>query len=329
MSSNKKIYIYQRWGIGDCLMSNDAVKLLKILYKESDTIFIVASEFVGKSLVEIGIANSYRTISKKSLFIFLMDFIKLDINSGDILLLPIKTHPILLLMFKFLFPNLLILSRGFRQMNRDYSRPLSDSRYLINLDIVKKHFSLDQKECLSYIDNSTGAGKVHNIVYHLGSGSQPIKRIPTSVIKKIHRKLIEDGPDDCKYYILVGPDDFTGDLKDLNNSYPEITIFYSTTLSDLVSLLECSLVITGDTGVAHIASYINGKALVLGGPTNTIESAPLKGTKVFQDSSLCEFAPCYGTKRFSSCPYGAKCMVNMDHNTIVNMIQSYKTSDGI
>jgi len=84
-------------------------------------------------------------------------------------------------------------------------------------------------------------------------------------------------------------------------------------------------VITGDTGVAHIASYINGKALVLAGPTNTIESAPLKGTKVLRDNSLCEFAPCYGTKNFISCPYETKCLSNLSHTSIVKLIISCKS----
>ncbi len=308
-------------------MSHDAVKILKSFYKESDVVFIVASKFTGKSLVEIGIANSYRVISKKSLFVFLMDFIKLDINSGDVLFLPIKTHPVLLLMFKSLFPNSLILSRGFKQMNRDYASPLHRSRYLFNLDIARKYFFPDQKEDSLYADNSTCVYGVKNIVYHLGSGSQPIKRIPTSVIKKIHQKLTKDRLNNFKYYILVGPDDFNGDLEGLVSSYPEITFFYSTAISELVHLLKRSLVITGDTGIAHIASYINGQALVLGGPTNTIESTPLKGVKVFRDNSLCDFSPCYGTNFFSSCPYDAKCMLNIDHNAIVNVIQSYNVSD--
>jgi len=300
-------------------MSSNAAISLKVHFKRSKVVFIVASDFVGKSLVEIGVADDYRVITKKTLFAFLMGMIRLDICRQDALLLPVKTHPVLWLMFRFLNPRLLILSRGLKQMAEDYSNTFSESRYRINSNIVKNYFPVAENDNSSFREN---LDRVENIVYHVGSGSQPVKRIPPSVIEGIHQKLIGGEFSHYKYYILVGPDDLTSNLESIQNSLPGTHIFYSKTISDLVSLLKHSVVITGDTGVAHIASHVNSRVLLLGGPTNTVESAPPNQVKVLRDDSLCDSSPCYGTKKFISCPYNVKCLSGLDRDIATNLVRS-------
>ena len=321
----KKIFIYQRWGVGDCIMSTDAVKILKDFFNNSNVVFIVASDFTGRSLVELNLADDYRVISKESHFSFLRNLSKLDISNKDVLFLPVKTHPALLLMFKALFPGLLIMSRGLKKMIQDYSTCASKSRYQINANIANRYLSLKRERSHAHVKGGGSSGAFEKIVYHIGSGSQPVKRLPISIIKKVYLELTKAHDFSLQHYVLIGPDDSDDNLDALIKSCPGIIVFHSSTLFDLQTLLESAIVVTGDTGVSHIASYINAKVVVLGGPTNTIESAPVRGAQVLRDDSLCDFSPCYGTDLFRSCPFSVKCLSNLDHNNVVSAIKSYKT----
>lgn len=82
----------------------------------------------------------------------------------------------------------------------------------------------------------------------------------------------------------------------------------ATNITQLIGLLErCALVVTNDTGPAHVAAALNRPTLTLFGPTNEFETAPLGQRSALIRVEGIECARCM----HRDCPIDHRCMTQL------------------
>jgi len=95
-----------------------------------------------------------------------------------------------------------------------------------------------------------------------------------------------------------------------------------TDLLETMCLISQSEMVLGvDGGMAHLAAFLKKKLVVIFGPTNPHNVSPV-GTDGFIISYPVECSPCYFSKNYYRCPYGRKCLNDLDTNLIIDVINS-------
>ena len=88
-----------------------------------------------------------------------------------------------------------------------------------------------------------------------------------------------------------------------------------TTLRELLGLLSlCALVVTNDTGPAHIAAALGRPVLTLFGPTNEFETAPTGPHASLIRADQIECARCM----YRDCPIDHRCMTRLSVDAVYN-----------
>jgi heptosyltransferase-2 len=86
-----------------------------------------------------------------------------------------------------------------------------------------------------------------------------------------------------------------------------------TTMAELIGVLaHCSLLVTNDTGPAHIAAALGVPTLTLFGPTNEFETAPLGSRSELLRADGIECARCMHRE----CPIDHRCMTRLTVDTV-------------
>ena len=135
-----------------------------------------------------------------------------------------------------------------------------------------------------------------------GSINSRAKRWPAESFAKLSDELIEQG----NQVLLVGSKDeqdvTTAVTNRMRNS--PIVLTGKTTLDELIGILSVSdLVVTNDTGPAHIAASLGRPTLVIFGPTNPLTTRPFSAqAEIVRHPPDC--APCM----LRDCPIDHRCM---------------------
>ena len=148
---------------------------------------------------------------------------------------------------------------------------------------------------------------------HLGSTSQPIKRLPEDLAIATLRELRRRSPGATILYLQGAPDPahagLPGDLRD--HTVPIVDL----ELSDLLHVLRaCTAVLTGDTGIAHLAAAAGTKAVVAAGPTDIERTRPWGARHaIVMSPAPPACMPCYGTAIYDNdaCPRGRTCLTGI------------------
>ena len=135
-----------------------------------------------------------------------------------------------------------------------------------------------------------------------GSINSRAKRWPAESFAKLSDELIEQG----KQVLLVGSkdeQDVTSAVTNRMHNSP-IVLTGKTTLDELIGILSVSdLVVTNDTGPAHIAASLGRPTLVIFGPTNPLTTRPFSAqAEILRHPPDC--APCM----LRDCPIDHRCM---------------------
>ena len=135
-----------------------------------------------------------------------------------------------------------------------------------------------------------------------GSINSRAKRWPTESFAKLADELIDQG----KQVLLVGSkdeEDVTSAVTSRMRNSP-VLLTGKTTLDELVAILSISdLVVTNDTGPAHIAASLGRPTLVIFGPTNPLTTRPFSAqAEIVRHPPDC--APCM----LRDCPIDHRCM---------------------
>ncbi len=142
------------------------------------------------------------------------------------------------------------------------------------------------------------------------------RKWPVEYYKMLAKALIERY-DDCSIILAGSKDDeyALSSFKDL----PVINLIGKTTLVNLIYLYnKCSLLITHDTGLLHIAKLSDINTIALFGPVNPVERVG-KNDKIdciwIGNDLPC--SPCYNGKSFADCENNI-CMKNISVETVFN-----------
>jgi heptosyltransferase-2 len=135
-----------------------------------------------------------------------------------------------------------------------------------------------------------------------GSINSRAKRWPAERFAKLGDELIEQG----KQVLLIGSkdeEDVTSDVTSRMRNAP-VVLTGKTTLDQLIGVLSISsLVVTNDTGPAHIAASLGRPTLVIFGPTNPLTTRPFSSqAEILRHPPDC--APCM----LRDCPIDHRCM---------------------
>lgn len=121
----------------------------------------------------------------------------------------------------------------------------------------------------------------------------------------------------AKILLIGGP----GEIESANavaraaNTPDLINLAGATTLGELLGILNrCALVISNDTGPAHIAAALGRPTLTLFGPTNEFETSPTGSHSALIRASGIECARCM----YRDCPIDHRCMTRLSVETVYN-----------
>jgi len=151
---------------------------------------------------------------------------------------------------------------------------------------------------------SSGARQDHlTVALCPGSINSRAKRWPTERYAELADRLIDKRDIDV---LLVGSKDefdVAAEVKQHMRRRP-IDLTGKTTLAEAVAILSVTdLVVTNDTGPAHIASALGRPTLVIFGPTNPLTTRPFaKTAEIIRKPPDC--APCM----LRDCPIDHRCM---------------------
>jgi heptosyltransferase-2 len=151
--------------------------------------------------------------------------------------------------------------------------------------------------------NESGVMKDSSIVVICpGSINSRAKRWPAESFAELGDELIDQG----KQVLLIGSrdeEDVTVAVKSRMRNSP-VVLTGKTTLDQLIGILSIAdLVVTNDTGPAHIAASVGRPTLVIFGPTNPLTTRPFSSqAEILRHPPDC--APCM----LRDCPIDHRCM---------------------
>jgi heptosyltransferase-2 len=94
-----------------------------------------------------------------------------------------------------------------------------------------------------------------------------------------------------------------------------------TTLAEVVSVLSvCDLLVSNDTGPAHISAALGTKTLVIFGPTNPRTTQPWNSEIVYKNV---ECSPCM----LRDCPIDHRCMTRISAEEVFQIVREKLTTD--
>jgi heptosyltransferase-2 len=160
-------------------------------------------------------------------------------------------------------------------------------------------------------DAREGSGVRPLVALCPGSTNSRAKRWPVEYYAALADRLTEEAGADC---LLVGSpeeSDVSAEVSARMSRKPFV-LTGQTTLSESVALLSLvDLLITNDTGPAHIAAALNRPALVIFGPTNPITTRPFSPVaEIIRRPPDC--APCM----LRDCPIDHRCMTAIEPSEV-------------
>ena len=202
---------------------------------------------------------------------------------------------------------------------------------LKNSHVAERYIASLQGLGLSNDDKGLNVYTTEEYNLHKVDNSKPLIGINLGgsfVTKRIPRHVIEPIIQDSRYFfILLGGKDVE-ELNDVPSNC--LSLIGQTTLSESISIIEqCDIIVSGDSGLMHIAAAKQKPIIVVWGSTGEEYGFyPYYGKKSDQQflsivNEQIECNPCskYGRKK---CPKGhMNCLNRLNHQLIVNQIEHF------
>jgi len=155
---------------------------------------------------------------------------------------------------------------------------------------------------LGEVDASAGARRGRLVGVHLGAAWGPAKLWPTDRVAEFCRAVSADGDTPL---LLGAPDD--APLVTRVRATARATSLVGKDSPELLPALlaELDLLVSGDTGVAHLAAALGTPVVTLFGPTDPHQSAPRGPALVVRHAVPC--SPCF----YRRCPIEHPCMTGI------------------
>lgn len=162
-----------------------------------------------------------------------------------------------------------------------------------------------RKEAVRKILNDNGVDADKKlIVFCPGSTNSRAKRWQTTSYAELNDKIQRNLKAEV---VLIGsPDEITVSLEVAENSkLKPIVLTGKTSLAEVTAILSvCDLLVSNDTGPAHIAAALGTKTIAVFGPTNPLTTSPVNAEIIRKDV---ECSPCM----LRDCPIDHRCMTQI------------------
>lgn len=148
---------------------------------------------------------------------------------------------------------------------------------------------------------------------HLGAASGSAKLWPTNRVVDMCREVQRDGGTP----VLLGAPDDAGTAAAIETATSAPSLVGRDSAALLPALLaELDALVSGDTGVSHLAAALGTPAIALFGPTDPDLSAPRGRAAVIRHPVPC--APCF----YRTCPIDHPCMESIDAGEVMARVRT-------
>jgi heptosyltransferase-2 len=148
-----------------------------------------------------------------------------------------------------------------------------------------------------------------------GAANGPAKRWPAAAYGALASACAENLG--ARPALLGGPTDLEAAAKVQEAAGVACIDLVGTDLLDLAAALcRCRVVVSNDTGAAHLAAALGRPTIVLFGPTDPLRTCP-RGIEVRAVSADCSCQPCL----YQDCPLDHRCMERLDVETVYRSVE--------
>lgn len=160
-----------------------------------------------------------------------------------------------------------------------------------------------------------GAESDRLVALNVGATNSRAKCWPAGYFAELAERLTAETG--ARVILIGGPGEITtaGAVAALTSGRPPLNLAGATSLRELLGVLSrCALVISNDTGPAHIAAALGRPTLTLFGPTNEFETSPTGPHAALLRADNIECARCM----YRDCPIDHRCMTRLSVGAVYN-----------
>jgi ADP-heptose:LPS heptosyltransferase len=190
--------------------------------------------------------------------------------------------------------------------------------------VAYESFSLPETAILKAQSMIKSLSGVQRVVALFPGASIPEKRWPLQSWRTLAQHLAKNGMG----VVVVGGKDVVGDADDIIRSLPGINTAGRLTLVETAAILKQSqLLVSGDSGVLHLAWLTGTPTVSLFGPSNAAKWAPC-GDKHLVITRKLPCSPCSSFGNTPPCPISARCMseISVDEVVEASLLQLRRTA---
>lgn len=317
-----KYLLFSPWGLGDLVLISPSINgffnfIQKQNKKNSLSVIVkgevereIAKELLEKNINIISLNNKIANKQKLRFLTLLIYLIKLKIYSYNYIIIPpfftkkiFYYFNILSLIFKFR-----VIFKKIDGHRKDTFKSFIEKEFKFKI-ILKNEVNSIRKKHFFFSKNKS------NILIFPGSDpSQIWKRYGLDYFLKLGNLLKTNN---YNFSFLIGPSEM-----DLKKKIP-FKKKISKNFSDLKKILsEAKVLISSDTGIAHLASLISNTSIIsIIGPTNHKATKPgFSNVKIIQSHLNLNCMPCINTKLWGKCDKNIKCLTSISPENVFKSI---------
>lgn len=344
--SPRHVLVVQTWGIGDTFLTLALFKLVRDHYPAAKVTALLAFEGMGELLESSKLVDTVVVLRQgTSLAKKVRTFLALRSSKCDTAIIATRLSWAYSIFCRVVAGIPYVISDTRHPVGRmfchdpgtDFSSHRRVANGLLLRPLIPDLTSSAVEECNIELSRGAASNEVATLLrtlspssryygIHLGSGAQPVKRVPEPVANLAIDQLAATDPT-ARFLYVEGPGDPTYD------SLPpslraKMERAKGKSIADLQCILErCHSVVTGDTGISHMAASVGTHATIIVGPGDIARAHPWGKHTVVTTRTPPSCMPCYlkAPSLFGNCPYEVKCMTSVSAEDVVTAVTSGRT----
>ncbi len=322
------------------VMTTPMVHALRLAQPSAHICVVAGSDSAAEVIRGSRLCEEVQVMSfrRSSMFTILRFFVRLRMQQFDVAFIASGLSPKIALGLKFLSGVRTVVGDGggakgwgythWRRVDNTNHRVMENAEILKlalpNCGIGDLHFEFDEQA-------RTEAARIwtnHHLdtcdvlgVHPGGQGSEcPDKQIPQELCREVVQEYL--ARDETRRVVLFfGPDE-TGLIKSYDWGLERVIILSGLRLTVVAATIgKCQAVLSGDTGLGHIAAAVGTPVVTVAGPTDIVNTRPWGNKhRVVQTEKRPDCMPCYQTVLYGKCPHGQECMRSIDAAEVLKVL---------
>lgn len=336
-----KVVVFQTWGIGDMIMSTPMLGALRRELPQTHITIVAGTVAAAKVVEGSSLCDDVLIMLPGSLgwVQLIKSFYNFRRQNYDAAIISTGLSPRIPLLLR-LISGLKVIA-GDSLINKTYgythwcSIDPNLHRTEVNLNILRTIFPEAQGGDLYFHHDANSAKEANDFwskyelnnkpvlgIHPGGTISQKNKRFPLGKFLRVINMFL-DQFSAARILIFLGADDIELRLP-FSEIDKRVILVHDLSLNVIGKIIsKIKVLLSGDTGLGHIAAAMKVPVVTLAGPTNTRYTKPLGGKNVvirtLEDVSC---MPCYGTKKYDSCR-DSSCLKLIQEDQIIEALSSF------